>query len=329
MSQERVYQALRQAGEAYLSGQQLSAQLGITRAAVWKAVEGLRRQGCVIEAKAGAGYRLRQGCDRLTTQTVAAALSAPRDRWQVLAEVDSTNSACRRLALEGAPDGTVVMADCQTAGRGRRGRSFQSPRGLGLFLSVLWRPECTPQALLPLTALSAVAVCRAIEQVTGVRPQIKWPNDLVLQGRKLAGILTELALESESGMVDHVVVGIGVNVHQQPQDFSPDVRRIATSLDSALQGSFDRAALAAAMMQQLDILRREVMFCPELWLEEYRQACLNLGRRVRLVAEGNEEQVTAVGVDNQFGLTVRHDDGRTETVRSGEVSVRGLYGYTE
>ena len=133
MSQERVYQALRQAGEAYLSGQQLSAQLGITRAAVWKAVEGLRRQGCVIEAKAGAGYRLRQGCDRLTAQIVAAALSAPRDRWQVLAEVDSTNSACRRLALEGAPDGTVVMADCQTAGRGRRAAAFNPPGGWACF----------------------------------------------------------------------------------------------------------------------------------------------------------------------------------------------------
>ena len=329
MSQERVYQALRQAGEQYLSGQQLSGQLGITRAAVWKAVEGLRRQGCVIEAKAGAGYRLQQGRDRLTEQTVAQALPAPRKDWQVLAEVDSTNSACRRMALEGAPDGTVVMADCQTGGRGRRGRSFQSPRGLGLFLSILWRPDCPPEALLPLTALSAVAVCRAVEQVSGTRPQIKWPNDLVLQGRKLAGILTELALESESGMVDHVVVGIGVNVHQQPEDFSPEVRQIAASLDSALQISVDRAALAAAMMEQLDILRREVMFRPELWLEEYRAACLNIGRRVRLVRDGGEEQVTAVGVDEQFGLVVRYDDGRTETVRSGEVSVRGLYGYTE
>lgn len=329
MSQQRVQEALQAAEGAYLSGQELSRDLGISRAAVWKAVEILRRQGYDIEARTGRGYRLVGVPDLLTQETVERYLIRPRDNFRVLSETDSTNSACRRLALEGAPDGTVVLADCQTAGRGRRGRSFQSPAGKGLFFSILWRPDCAPEQLLPLTALSAVAVCRAIRQVCGAQAQIKWPNDLVLSGRKLAGILTEMALEGESGHVSHVVVGIGVNVHQRLTDFDGEVAQIATSLDLALGGSVCRAQLAAALLEEMDILRREVLFAPEKWLAEYRAACLNIGKTVQLIWGEEREPAQALAVDDRYGLVVRHRDGRVETLRSGEVSVRGLYGYAE
>ena len=329
MSQQRVQEALQAAEGAYLSGQELSRDLGISRAAVWKAVEALRRQGYDIEACTGRGYRLVGAPDLLTQETVERYLIRPRDNFRVLSETDSTNSACRRLALEGAPDGTVVLADCQTAGRGRRGRSFQSPAGKGLFFSILWRPDCAPEQLLPLTALSAVAVCRAIRQVCGAQAQIKWPNDLVLSGRKLAGILTEMALEGESGHVSHVVVGIGVNVHQRLTDFDGEVAQIATSLDLALGGSVCRAQLAAALLEEMDILRREVLFAPEKWLAEYRSACLNIGKTVQLIWGEEREPAQALAVDDRYGLVVRHRDGRVETLRSGEVSVRGLYGYAE
>lgn len=329
MSQQRVQEALQAAEGAYLSGQELSRTLGISRAAVWKAVEVLRRQGYDIEARTGRGYRLVGVPDLLTQETVERYLIRPRDNFRVLSETDSTNSACRRLALEGAPDGTVVLADCQTAGRGRRGRSFQSPAGKGLFFSILWRPDCAPEQLLPLTALSAVAVCRAIRQVCGAQAQIKWPNDLVLSGRKLAGILTEMALEGESGHVSHVVVGIGVNVHQRLTDFDGEVAQIATSLDLALEGSVCRAQLAAALLEEMDILRREVLFAPEKWLAEYRAACLNIGKTVQLIWGEEREPAQALAVDDRYGLVVRHRDGRVETLRSGEVSVRGLYGYAE
>ena len=308
MSQQRVREAL-QAAEGYLSGEELSRDIGITRAAVWKAVENLRRQGYDIEARTGKGYRLRQSPDLLRRETVEPYLTARRENWQVLETVDSTNSLCRRLALEGAPDGTAVLADCQTAGRGRRGRSFQSAAGKGLFFSVLWRPHCPPEKLLPLTALSAVATCRAIRRVCGAEAQIKWPNDLVLGGKKLAGILTEMALEGESGEVSHVVVGIGINVHQKKEDFQGEV--------------------GAALLEEMDLLRREVLLAPEKWLEEYRSACLNVGCDVQLLRGEERQRVHAVAVDEQFGLVVRHEDGQVETVRSGEVSVRGLYGYAE
>lgn len=329
MSQQRVCAALQAAEGAYLSGEELSRSIGITRAAVWKAVEALRRQGYDIEARTGRGYRLRQSPDLLRRETVEAYLSAPRADWEVLESVDSTNSACRRLALEGAEDGTVVMADCQTAGRGRRNRSFQSPAGRGLFLSILWRPGCTPDKLLPLTALSAVAVYRAVERVCGVNLRIKWPNDLVLHGKKLGGILTEMALEGESGLVSHAVVGIGLNVHHLPSDFEGQVRDIATSLDMELDGRVCRGKLAAALLEELDYLRGEVLFAPEKWLEPYRAACLNIGQTVQLIRGETRERVEAVAVDGQFGLVVRHENGEMETVRSGEVSVRGLYGYAE
>ena len=329
MSQKRVCAALQAAEGAYLSGEELSRSIGITRAAVWKAVEALRRQGYDIEARTGRGYRLRQSPDLLRRETVEAYLSAPRADWEVLESVDSTNSACRRLALEGAEDGTVVMADCQTAGRGRRNRNFQSPAGKGLFLSILWRPGCTPDKLLPLTALSAVAVYRAVERVCGVNLRIKWPNDLVLHGKKLGGILTEMALEGESGLVSHAVVGIGLNVHHLPSDFEGQVRDIATSLDMELDGRVCRGKLAAALLEELDYLRGEVLFAPEKWLEPYRAACLNIGQTVQLIRGETRERVEAVAVDGQFGLVVRHENGELETVRSGEVSVRGLYGYAE
>ena len=270
MSRDRVYQALAKRPGDFLSGQELSRQLGISRAAVWKAVEGLRRQGYDIEARSGLGYRLAAG-DRLDRREVAAYLTAPRDDWQVLSQVDSTNTLCKRLAADGAADGTVVIADTQTAGKGRRGRSFLSPPGVGLYQSILWRPGCTPEQLLPLTALSAVAVCRAVERLSGVSPAIKWPNDLVMGERKICGILTELSLEGESGHVEYAIVGIGINCRQKPENFPPELREIAGSLDMVLPVQVKRAALAAALMEELDTLRREVMFQPEKWLADYRR----------------------------------------------------------
>ena len=327
MSRELVYRALAQRAGEYLSGQELSRDLGISRAAVWKAVEGLRRQGYDIEACSGRGYRLTDAGDRLGQREISACLRTPRDRWQVLEEVDSTNTACKRLAAENAPDGTVVMADCQTAGRGRRGRSFASPRAMGLYLSILWRPDCSPESLLPLTALTAVAVCRAVERTGGVSPAIKWPNDLVLNGRKLGGILTELSLEGESGHIDYVIVGIGINCRQRPEDFDPEIREIAGSLDMVLPVQVKRAALAAALTEELDTLRHEVMLHPEKWLEDYRRRCLTVGSRVQILRGQERREAEAVAVDERFGLIVRYDDGKEETLRSGEVSVRGLYGY--
>lgn len=327
MIREDVHRILAGQRGQFVSGQSLSEQLHVSRAAVWKAVEALRRAGCTVEARTGLGYRLTDEGDGLTVQRVTAALCSRRENIHVLSTVDSTNNYCKQLATSGAPDGTVVIADSQTAGKGRLGRSFLSPAGQGLYLSILWRPDCTPDTLLPLTALTALATARAVERLGGRQCGIKWPNDLVLDSRKVCGILTELSVEAESGHVEYVVAGIGINCRQRPEDFPAELQSMAGSLDMALLTRIQRAALAAALIEELDDLRHRVLFQPALWWEAYRKRCLTLGRTVQLVHPGSVAQAEALDVDERFGLVVRHGDGLVETLRSGEVSVRGLYGY--
>ena len=247
-----------------------------------------------------------------------------REQVYWLDTVDSTNLACKRVTVDGAPDGTVVIADRQTAGRGRLGRSFQSPAGLGLYLSVLWRPETPPEQWMALPALGAVAAVRAIHRVCALDVQIKWPNDLVCGGRKLGGILTESVL---LGSETAVVLGIGINVSHRAEDFEGDVRDMAASLEMLAGTAVERKELAQALIEELDALRCVAFTEPQLWLPEYREKCLTLGREVQLLTGDTVRRAIALDVDEGFGLTVRLADGTIETVRAGEVSVRGLYGY--
>ena len=255
---------------------------------------------------------------------IAACGAAERENWQVFACVDSTNLVCKRWAPEGMPDGAVAIAGEQTAGRGRLGRSFQSRPGVGLYLSILWRPKCDAATLMTVPALGAVAAVRAVAQVCGLTPRIKWPNDLVYDGRKLGGILCEsVVLGSETA----AVLGIGINVSHREEDFDGEVRDMAASLEMVTKTPVSRAALAAALMAQLDLLRSEALERPTLWLAEYRRRCLTVGREVQILRDGAARPATALDVDEGYGLCVRYADGEEATVRAGEVSVRGLYGY--
>lgn len=333
MSRETVLALLRAQGGEFLSGEEISGRLGLSRTAVWKAVDALRREGYEIEARAGLGYRLTGTPDALTEPEIRSFLEETAvvgRELQCFDEIDSTNNYAKRIALSGAPDGTVIVADCQTAGRGRMDRSFQSPKGKGIYLTALLRPELPPERLLPVTALAGVAVCAAVERVCGVRPGLKWPNDPVLGSRKLCGILTELSVEAETGRVQYLVLGIGVNVLQTAEDFTPEVAEMATSLAMALGRPVSRPALAAALIEELDRLYTALR-AGDLseYLAAYRRDCVNLGKAVQLISPAGRETVTAVGIDGDFGLVVRGADGEERAVRSGEVSVRGLYGYVE
>lgn len=243
-------------------------------------------------------------------------------------ELDSTNTYTKTLAMQGAKSGTVVIADRQTAGRGRMDRSFQSPKGRGLYLTVLLKPDLPPERLLPVTALAGVAVCDAVERVCGVRPGLKWPNDPVLGKRKLGGILTELIVAPDGCL--NLVLGIGVNLSQTASDFTPEVAEIATSLRTELGREVSRAALTAALIEELDRLYATLKSGDlSAYLAAYRRDCVNLGKTVQLIGPGERETVMVVDIDELFGLVVRMPDGTEKTIRSGEVSVRGLYGYVE
>lgn len=239
--------------------------------------------------------------------------------------VDSTNTQAKALAAAGAPAGTVLLAEGQTAGRGRMGRGFLSPSGQGIYLSVILRPLCFPQELMHLTCAAAEVLCDAVEGATGLRPGIKWTNDLVFGSRKLAGILTELSLGPD-GRVRYAVVGVGINCTQTQADFPPELREIAGSLSMFAESPVDRNRLAAEMILALSRVNDTMMEDRLSLMEGYRRDCVTLGKPVAVHRGREVFPGTALDIDDWGGLVVDLGHG-LETVQSGEVSVRGIYGY--
>ena len=240
--------------------------------------------------------------------------------------IGSTNDHLRALAKAGAPAGTAVIADHQTGGHGRRGRSFHSPEGVGVYLSLLLRPDCPPSQLMHLTCAVAVAMCDAVEDAAGFRPAIKWTNDLVSGQRKLGGILTEIGFNA-AGNVDWAIIGVGINCRQQISDFPEEIRDMAGSLSVVTGRDIDRDAVAAAMLEQLHLLSEKLLTRQGEILDQYRRDCMTLNRDVVLVRGDEKRYGRAVDIDSEGALVVRFADGREEAVNSGEVSVRGMYGY--
>ena len=238
-------------------------------------------------------------------------------------EVASTNTLAKEMAGQGAPHGTVLIAGSQTGGRGRMGRSFASAGGKGIYMSVILRPMCAAEALMHLTCAVAVSICDAVEEICGVRPSVKWINDLVLGKKKLGGILTELSIHQ--GAVQYAVVGVGLNCTQKSEDFPEEIRDIAQSLQDYTGQTVDIPRLAGAMVNALwemdkDLPSRDFMAA-------YKKDCITLGKEISVVKADKRSYGKAVDLDAQGGLLVQYPDGTKETVQSGEVSVRGMYGY--
>ena len=248
-----------------------------------------------------------------------------RGSLHVFDTLGSTNTQAKTLAKQGAPEGTVVIADEQTGGRGRMGRSFDSQKGRGLYFSLLLRPALPPDRLLHITPMAAVAACNAVEQVAGVRPGVKWINDLILGERKLAGILTESKVDWQSGLVEYLVIGIGINCGHSEDEFPPGLN--AVSLKMATEQEISREALAAALIRELALMAGELISGKERWLRQYAGDCLTVGKEVRILRSGSETPALALGIDEDGGLLVRYQDGSEGCVACGEVSVRGKNGY--
>ncbi len=243
-----------------------------------------------------------------------------------LDSIDSTNTYLMSLAAQGAEEGLVVIADQQTAGRGRRGRSFQSTGGLGLYMSVLVQPNIPAAEAPELTAWTAVAVCNGIQAACGKRPQVKWINDLIADGRKLGGILTELAL-NPNGTLSHVVIGIGINANHRREDFDPELQDMATSLSQWMDREVDRNELADHIITALDEMYCHFPHDRQDYLSRYRSDCVTLGQNVRVLSADRATPAVAEDIDEHFRLQVRYEDSSTAVLNAGEVSVRGMWDY--
>ncbi len=298
-----------------VSGEEAAGQLGVSRAAVWKAMEALRAEGLPIEAGRGRGYSLSPQSDILCEEALRPWL--PEAAIRVLEETDSTNREAKRWALEGAPHGALVVAERQSAGRGRLGRSFASPPG-GLYMSLVLRPEAQQPGLGLLTAATAVAVCRAAAALCERELSIKWVNDLFYEGKKCCGILTEGVAGLECGGFDYLVTGIGINFSTKEADFPKELRPVAGSLFPAAAPPVTRARLAAQIRQNL--LDGFEKLADKTFLEEYRRRNFVPGHRVQVLAREPYE-AEALLIDDEARLVVRSKAHGTEALSAGEVSV--------
>lgn len=317
----QILAALR--GTHSVSGAELAGRLGISRAAIWARIEDLRQLGYEIEASPHHGYRLRHSPDLLLADDLASRLGdgcVVGREIHVFKETASTNDVVERLARDGAKEGVVVFAESQTKGRGRLGRKWHSPAGQGLYFSVLLRPKLRPVEATQLTVVAATALVRAIEAATTVRPVIKWPNDLLVGGRKIAGVLTELSAELDT--IKHLILGIGLDVNQTAKDFAPEIREVATSLRIAGGESVSRPELATRILRELD--RDYARICGggfEELADEWEARCTTIGQNVAIrigerILKGRAESLDADGA-----LLIRTQYGRLERIIGGDVTV--------
>lgn len=310
-----------------LSGEAISREMGVSRSAVWKGMDRLRQTGWEIDSATNRGYQLVRIPDLLTLPLVEHFLPQPRTApIHIFDQLDSTNTQGQRMVLEGAENGTVILTDRQTSGAGRRGRSFLSPSGVGIYLSYLLAPDCGGEALSLLTSCAGLAVCDAITACTGLSPSIKWPNDVILDRRKVCGILTRLVADGENASIGWAIIGIGVNVAQD--SFPQELADKAVSVRMA-GGDVLRARLAAELIARLDDIfsHKDWQSHDSAILDRLRRLSCTLGQRVVVSSPLGSQEGEAVDIAPNGSLLVRFADG-VRPVNSGEVSVRGVLGYT-
>lgn len=312
--------------DGYVSGQELCNKFGVSRTAVWKAINQLKENGYEIEAVQNKGYHLLSAPD-VMDQTELESIHATE--WAgceiyYFDSIDSTNTKAKELAEEGHPSGTLVVADRQTAGKGRRGRSWESPSGIGIFMTLMLKPEINPNHASMLTLVAAMATTRAIRRVTGVPAMIKWPNDIVMNGKKVCGILTEMSAQFD--YINHIVIGIGINVHNE--DFPEEIAQTASSIYLESGQRIHRASLIEAFLEEFEDVYAEYLKTEDMegLQKEYDAMLVNRGRQVRVLDPKEPFEGKAMGITKKGELIVDTWESR-KLVSSGEVSVRGIYGY--
>lgn len=329
MKNEEILKKLREAG-TYVSGQELCEQYGVSRTAIWKAIRQLEKEGYVIEAQNNRGYRLveKDGADLFSKIELESKLETAwvGRKLVFLKETGSTNIDAKELAENGEASGAVVVADMQTAGRGRRGRGWVSPAGKDIYMTIMLRPQCRPEKASVLTLVMALAVLEAVSELLSQGCYIKWPNDIVVNGKKVCGILTEMSAELDQ--IHYVVIGAGINVNQET--LAPEIQETATSICIERGQQTNRAELTARVLYYFE---KNYAVFEKSWdfsglVEKYNQFLVNRDRQVRVLDPKGAYDGIARGINEKGELLVeRLSDGAIVQVYAGEVSVRGIYGY--
>ena len=325
-----ILKLLREA-DGYVSGQQLCEKFGVSRTAVWKVIRQLQEEGYQVEAVRNKGYHIVDSPDVMTKEELDSLMDTQWAGRNIVYydSVDSTNLRIKQMGDEGAPEGILAVADKQTAGRGRRGRSWDSPSGSSIYMSLLLRPKIEPDQAPMLTLVMALSVAEGImdcgDSCGNPDVKIKWPNDIVYQGKKLCGILTEMSADMDQ--IHYVIVGIGINV--QMTDFPKEIQNTATSLKLVTGKTLLRNELLAKVLEEFEVLYEQFVSAESLknLKVEYESRLANKDNRVNVLAPSGAWQGICLGIKEDGALLVQREDGKVEEVIAGEVSVRGIYGY--
>lgn len=313
--------------QEYISGQQMSEDLGVTRTTVWKIIKQLREEGYRIDSITNKGYQLLAIPDILTCDEIKPVLKTEYFGADIYdyKEVTSTNKLAKIKAAEGAKEGALLIAETQTAGRGRLGKVWDSPEGTGIWMSIILRPPILPQDVSGITLMAGLAMCQGIREITGLPAYIKWPNDVVINGKKVCGILTEMSAEMER--VNYVIVGIGINVNTK--DFPQELEEVATSLKVEGKQDYKRKDIVASTMIFFEKHYKECMKQGSISpiLGQYKDLCVTLKNQVKIISKEETYEAIPVDINPAGALIVGKKDGTKEIITSGEVSVRGIYGY--
>lgn len=300
-----------------ISGQHLAEKYGVSRNAVWKTVKSLINEGYDIVSGRNRGYRLSPDSDRLSAEGILCRLPESRRNVdiRIYREIDSTNSEAKRLAAAGLDHTVLIAAETQTAGRGRQGKNFFSPEGVGAYMTVMLRTKMNVSDAVSVTTAASVAVMRAIKALTGVEAGIKWVNDIYVGNKKVCGILTEAITDFEAGTTQFIIIGIGVNV--TTSEFPEELRETAGSLNAA---GLNRNDLISRIADEVFSLCGDIN--DRSYIAEYRKHSIVIGKRITYYKNGEKFAAKAVDIDSSGGLVILKDDGKKETLRSGEITLR-------
>lgn len=308
----------------YISGEDLAKELFVSRNAIWKAIKSLKNDGYNISSVNNRGYCLSTDTDILSSQSISKYLNKDNNYFniKVYKTINSTNSAIKELAINGEKEGTVIIAEEQTEGRGRFGRKFHSPKKAGIYMSILLRPQMHSSRAFLITTATAVAVAEAIENISNKKTKIKWVNDIYCDNKKVCGILTEASFDFESGIIDHAVLGIGINVKPPEGGFTEEIKNIATSIFD------DKNSVQADIRSRLiaEVLTRFWSYYKNIedksFLEEYKSRSLLINKEINILSKNSSEKAVAIEIDDECRLKVKMEDGSIRLLSSGEVSIR-------